>query len=369
MAGIKKTIFINAQWYSRYAKTGIENYIENLCRNIDTSGFNWVIATHSKREQEYLMPNAKWIRSSSVYSSALKRLFWENFILPFILMREKPDIFFSANFSIPLFVPKSMIVIIMIYDLFWMRTNEGFGLFANILSPPRVKYAAKRANRILTISNATKQDVIKFLRIRDDKIKVTYLGLTSSFTKNEKVSPFEERSYFFWVGSFKSTKNITGLCEAYELARGELGVESQLWICGSGGSLQKEILRKYSDSKGIIFKGLVADDGELLRIMKQAKALIYPSLMEGFGLPVLEAMSAGTPVVLSNCTSLPEVAGDAGIYIEPCNIESIASGIARIEKMRKDEWVKLSCKCILQSQNFDYKKTAEETLLVFEKTQ
>ena len=369
MAGTKKTIFINAQWYSRRAKTGIANYTENLCRNIDTSDFNWILATCSKKDQEYLIPNAKWIPSPSINSSAVKRLFWENLVLPFILLKVKPDIFFSANFSAPLFVPPKTVVIIMIYDLFWMRTNEGFNLFTRILSPLRVKYATKRANRILAISNATKQDVIKFLRIRDDKIKVTYLGLTSSFTKNKKVSPFEERSYFFWVGSFKANKNIDRLCNAYKLSREKFGVETELWLCGSGGPLEKEIFRKYSNYKGLVFKGLVADDGELLRIMQQAKALIYPSLMEGFGLPVLEAMSVGTPVVLSNSTSLPEVAGEAGIYINPYNVESIASGIALIEKIQKDEWVNLSQKCIVQSQNFTYKKTVEETLCVLKETQ
>ncbi len=368
MAESKKTIFINAQWYSRVAKTGIANYIKNLCRNIDTSDFNWVIAICSKEEQEYLMPNAKWIPSPSVKSSALTRLCWENFILPFILMREKPDIFFSANFSIPLFVPPKTVVIIMIYDLFWMKTKEGFSLITRILSPLRAKYAAKRANRILAISNATKKDTVACLKVKRDKIKVSYLGLTSSFAKENKVSNFEDRYYLLWVGGFRVNKNIDRLCQAYKLSREKFGIETELWLCGSDGPLEEEIFGKYSNCKGLIFKGHIADDSELLTIMAKAKAIIYPSLMEGFGLPVLEAMSVGTPVAVSNCTSLPEVAGEAGIYFDPYNVESIASGIARVEKMQKDEWVNLSQESIIQSQNFSYKKTAEQTLFVLKET-
>ena len=91
--------------------------------------------------------------------------------------------------------------------------------------------------------------------------------------------------------------------------------------------------------------------------------------MEGFGLPVLEAMSVGTPVVVSNCTSLPEVADDAGVYVDPYDIESIASGLGSIEDMRTVEWVNLSEQCLLQSQKYDYKKTAEETLRVLQEAQ
>ncbi len=235
-------------------------------------------------------------------------------------------------------------------------------------------YFKENASLIIAISENTKMDIMKYLRIPENKIRTIYCGVGDEFRKIEDIRVLKSRlrgigidyPYILYVGSLEPRKNVERLIEAFIQLKKRRQINGKLVISGIKGWAYQSIFDKVASSgteKEIIFTGFVPNES-LPFLYNGASAFVYPSLYEGFGLPVLEAMACGVPVVTSNVSSLPEVAGDAAILINPYSVDELADGIWRIlsDKELRNQCIK---KGIERAKLFTWERCAKNTLDAF----
>jgi len=238
-----------------------------------------------------------------------------------------------------------------------------------------VRRAARLADAIIVPSSATKRDIVRRFRPAEEKIRVVPLAAGEHFVplsleeSMPVLSRYElaYRNYLLFVGNVEPRKNLLALIEAYNRLRAATPLAPRLAIAGGTGWKNRSIHRAAAASPAtadIRFLGYVPD-AELPALMNGALALVYPSIYEGFGLPPLEAMACGTPVITSNRSSLPEVVGDAALLVDPDDRAELADAMARIvdqEPLRED----LRERGLKQAQRFSWEETARLTLRVYE---
>lgn len=286
--------------------------------------------------------------------------------LKLYLKSPRPHIFFTPGHYAPRFSPVP--IIISILDVSYLLFPEYFRKSDLAQLTSWSAYSIENASRVLTISEATKKDIIKFYGVNPDKIVVTYPGFTP-FTETQNTDIFSKykigERYCIFVGTLQPRKNLIRLLEAFH----KLNEKTlKLVIVGKKGWLYTEIFDKVKElnlDNQIIFLDYV-DRFDLYQLYQKAQFFILPSLYEGFGIPVVEAMAAKVPVVVSNVSSLPEIVGDAGIFVDPYSVDDIARGIR--EAINLDETTRNSIikKGLERAKQFSWEKTARETLAVLE---
>lgn len=291
------------------------------------------------------------------------RKMWTQFALPFDLFfsHRKPDVFFTPSHYAPRFSPVKTVISIM--DLSYIKFPELFNKDDLYQLKNWTKYSAQKASKIFTISNASRDDIIKEYKLNSDNVVVTYPGIKME-TQNSKSKLNINGKYVLFVGTLQPRKNITRLIEAFAKLKEK---DVSLVIVGKKGWQYEEILsapRKFGVGDRVRFLDFVSG-ADLPSLYKNALCFALPSLYEGFGLPVLEAMKYGCPVVTSNVSSLPEAGGDAALYFNPEDIDDIAKTLESViqnPELRKE----LIKKGYEQIKKFSWEKTAKETLRVLE---
>lgn len=218
------------------------------------------------------------------------------------------------------------------------KSIPGSALAARLYLAFMTRRAVRNADALIAVSDATRREIIRYFDpcgIAEQKIRVIHEGWehTQAVTASADPFPFEKGGFLLFLGSYRVHKNLAGLLEAFARAVPQLPQNKTLVISGSSGRLFKHFRSSVdqinAEGERVVFTGYVSNEAAH-RLLEKADALILPSLSEGFGLPVLEAFSAGTPVLCSNTTALPEVAGDAALYFDPRNPDSIADAILRL---------------------------------------
>jgi len=365
-------IIINALGPSKI-KAGIGNYITNLISElsrIDQKN-SYIIFASSENKAFYETEN-KHFQVTDIGlmgKNKFSRIIWEQLVLPFKLISLKADILFSPGFVCPFIKPIKYVTVI--HDMTFFSHPQVHTFFKKIYFPIMIKHSLKNSEKIISVSYNTKKEIMKYSNIQENNIIVTHLS-ANKFPQN-KVSDEKEllaekykiqTEYLLFVGMIEPRKNITLIIEAL----GKISDKKiKLVVVGKKGWMVDELFEMIK-LKGIedriIFTGFI-DDDELEIFYKNAKVFLYPSLYEGFGIPVLEAMSAGCPVITSNISSLPEVAGDAAILINPQKQSELTDSINRLlenSKLRTE----LITKGFENVKKFSWEKTAEQTLKVFE---
>lgn len=285
--------------------------------------------------------------------------------LEFLFRRPKPDVFLSPTHYLPIFAPARSTISIL--DVSYMRFPEFFQKSDLNQLTKWTKYSAKKAKAIFTISQASKDDIIKTYGVLEKRITVTYPGVKLRNTvQNFKLLKDKygiEGKYILFVGTLQPRKNIVRLIDAFSKTKKEMS----LIIVGKKGWLYNEILeapKKFNIQHKVKFLNNVSDE-DLPIFYRDAVCFVLPSLYEGFGLPVLEAMKYGCPVITSSTSSLPEAGGDAALYVDPLSTDDIAK---KLELIIKDEDLrkKLIQKGYEQVKKFSWEKTARETLKTLE---
>ena len=308
------------------------------------------------------------------------------------IKKQKPDILFMPIQSVPFLFskPKKTKIIVTVHDLAFLKFPEHFTFKNRFLLNWHTRRTAKMADKIIVPSRATKNDLIDLCKIKADKIKVIYHGYNKIYPAASKDTKFcvSTNNYILFVGAIQPRKNIINLVKAFEifkknfknppnplLQRGNLefspfkkgglrGISDiKLVIVGGKGWLWRETFRRIEKSpvrKDIILAGAVGDQ-ELADLYSHAEVFVLPSLYEGFGLPILEAFSYNVPVVTSDNSSLKEVAGDAGLLIDPNNPEEIAAAIKKVIE-NNDLRNSLIKKGKERLKNFSWEKSAREHL-------
>ncbi|MBP9719241.1 MAG: glycosyltransferase family 4 protein [Candidatus Levybacteria bacterium] len=297
---------------------------------------------------------------------------WTQIGLPLDLYRHKPRpaVFFTPTHYAPRFSPVPTVISIM--DLSYIHFPELFAKKDLYQLQSWTKYSARNAAKILTISQSSKNDIIQIYGRKEHDVIVTYPGIKQPY--KERIVPMNELQktygisdkFILFVGTLQPRKNIERLIAAFaKISPSHKDV--QLVIIGKPGWLYESILaapQKYGVEKEVIFLSYV-DDKALASFYTHAVCYVLPSLYEGFGLPVLEAMSYGCPVITSNVSSLPEAGGDAALYVNPLDIDDIASQMTNVID-NKSVRVAMIEKGKQQVKKFSWEKTAKETLSVLE---
>ncbi|HAU30906.1 MAG TPA: glycosyltransferase family 1 protein [Desulfotomaculum sp.] len=242
-------------------------------------------------------------------------------------------------------------------------------LFGKLLFPRTLK----TADKIITDSNSTKKDLINYFNIPEEKIKVIFLGVDEKFKPldKEEINEVKQRynlnfPFILYVGTLEPRKNIPTLIKAFYKLK-KKNIEHKLVITGKKGWKYKKIFEtidKLNLQKNVTFTGYVSDE-DLPALYNTADLFVYPSLYEGFGFPPLEAMACGTPVITSNTSSLPEVVGDAGIMVNPYDVDGLADAMHEVltnDGLRED----MIKKGLERAKMFSWEKCARETLRVYE---
>lgn len=316
---------------------------------------------------------------SSIFRKMLPRFFFEQVILPRQCRKADIDLIFSTHYTIPYFTRIKRVVAFhdMTFYLF-PKLHQGIKkLYFKTLIP----LSTRKSSAIITVSESTKKDILsRFKRLDPDKMKVIHHGVVPFKEKQkdldhtwEKVAgrfQLSERGYFLFVGTLEPRKNIIGIVEAFHQVRqtDELYKKYKLVIVGKKGWFYNEIfetVKKLQLEEVVIFTGYVSEE-EKQALLLNAFLFVYPSFYEGFGIPILEAMAAGIPVITSNVSALPEVAGDSALLVNPYHWQEISTAMLRLLSDQA-AYKKLAQKGLERAGKFSWEETAAKTLDLFEK--
>jgi glycosyltransferase involved in cell wall biosynthesis len=273
--------------------------------------------------------------------AAYRDTVWYPLVLPRLARRARLDVLHCPTFRAPLAPPVCPLVV-TVHDLAVLRHPETFNQWTRRYSRLCVPRVARAARLVIAVSEHTKRELVELLRTPEEKIRVVPNGVAEVFGPD---GPAESGEYVLAVGTLEPRKNLARLAEATR----RLGVE--LRVAGAPGWGRVEV-----EGDGVRSLGRVSDE-ELARLYRGARCLAYPSLYEGFGIPIVEAMASGTPVVTSRGGATEEVAGGAAVLVDPLDSASIAAGIEEAVARREE----LVTAGIARAREFNWAETARRT--------
>ncbi len=361
-------------------KSGIGIYTYELAKllqkkdDIELSGniFNFLNRNDISKDIEGLTMN---INLCTLFPYGVYRRIWNKIYINYNkLFNSNDELYHFFNFI----VPPNIIgkVIATIHDMTYILYPETMDK-NNLKRITRdIDYSVKRADKIITVSENSKKDIIKYLNVPESKIEIVYNGVDyERFSKQYSQDEKEEvrnkyllpEKYILYMGTLEPRKNIESVIEGFSILKQKYKNNIKLVIAGKKGWLFESIFNlvgKLNLTEDIIFTDYV-DENDKPLIYNMAEMFVFPSLYEGFGIPVLEAMASGVPVITSNVSSLPEVAGDAALLVSPKDKNAIAEQMNRIlsdEKLKKE----LIYKGKVQCKKFTWKDSAEKLYKIYE---
>lgn len=317
---------------------GIGTYIRNLLRGLakidQTTEYVLLCNRDDLAVAASLGPNFRAVLESAGHYSITEQI-----SIPLAVRRERVDLFHAPHYVLPALTPGPTVV--TIHDCIHLMFPQYLKhRMAYAYARASMWIAAHKSDRIFTVSEQSKRDILKFFNVPPEKIVVTPNAIDDRFSiepSEEDVRRIRERyqlshPYILYAGTIKPHKNLERLIEAFHYVRSQGRSELELLIIGDEISKLQALRRavhKYKLHRSVRFHGYVPDK-TLAVLYRLASVFVFPSLYEGFGLPPLEAMASGTPVVTSNVSSLPEVVGDAAVLVDPYSADAIADGILKV---------------------------------------
>lgn len=356
-------------------RTGTENYSYQLLYHLSK-------LDQTNKYRIFLRPGidinkADWPSNFEFITIPYPRLWTQVGLAKQTFFEKDLDILFIPSHTLPLIHKPGLKTVVTVHDLGAEYLPKTHQLKQRLYLKLMTDYQLKSATHLIAVSEATKQDLIKKVGIPKDKITVVYEGFNKQLKpvmgKNlqEELKKFglKEKDYFLFVGTIQPRKNLERLIKAYTqfLAKGDAKPPT-LVLAGSKGWLSDEIYelpKKLGIEDKVKFLGYVPDE-DLPALYSGALAFTFPSLFEGFGLPILEAFACNCPVLTSNISSMPEVAGDAALLVDPYSIENIRDGLLKLYEDKKLS-SKLVKKGAEQTQKFSWEKAAKKTLEILTK--
>ena len=301
---------------------------------------------------------------------------WTHLRLSWEMLSQAPDVLLVPSHVLPLVHPRRSVV--TVHDLGYQYYPETHTLGQNLYLRWSTRFNARAAARVVVDSEATRQDLVRYYGTPEEKIVVVYPGRDESLapvSDPAALAAVRERyklagPYLLYVGTLHPRKNLVRLVQAFAALLGSavaLPANLLLVLAGQKGWLYDDILaqvRKLGLTERVILTGYVPD-ADLPALLSGAQAFVFPSLYEGFGLPVLEAMACGTPVICSNASSLPEVAGEAALTVDPLATEALVEALVRVltDAALRHSLVEQGFR---QMRRFSWSRCARETLRILE---
>jgi len=351
--------------------TGIGRYLENVVKNIYSfdKKNEYVLFTY-KKFPKFKETNVQNVSTMDIGASSMvtkiKSALWLHLVLPFFLKKEKIDIFFSPNTLLPFFKTTKKNVV-TVHDVFHLVNPKFHSFFYRVYVSLFLSRSVKSADLVFTVSNASKKDIVNFLKIKEEKIVVAYLAADSRFIPRSL--SLEDRHFYtekyklpdrfvLYLGVLEERKNIEGIIKIADELLGKTDIP--IVLAGKVGHGGEKYLKEIEKRKNIFYCGFF-DDVDLPYIYNIADIFLFPSYYEGFGLPPLEAMKSGVPVITSNTSSLPEVVGEGGILLDPNDHKSFVKAIMLLQ-FNPRERTRLIEEGIKQAEKFDFMRTARMTI-------
>jgi len=330
---------------------------------------------NQEKEVESLKKSGFTTEVCKWFSLTLYKMIWPFLPIPYTLfMKKRADINLFFNYYIPPGVKGKKVV--MIHDMAYMAYPETVNRKTYYMLKMNVKKAAKKADKIITISEFSKNEIMKYLGIPAEKIEVMPVGVDTKVfhvcndrdkIENTKSKYGIEGEYILYLGTLEPRKNIVRMIDAYAKLKKEQKDVPKFVFAGRKGWMYDEIFEKvkeYGLEEDVIFTGYI-DQGDAPLLMNGASAFLFVSLYEGFGMPVLEAMACGTPVITANAASMPEVIGDCGLLADPMSADSIKECMAKIVN-REVDIEDMTKRALERCEMFTWEKAAEKVMEVFE---
>lgn len=352
-----------------YRQAGVSRYIEQLLRRLlpAAPADQWTVYLPQGVAKDYAqLPNTRLRASRLPTTHPIGRIIWEQCVAPATLLRDRPAVLFCPLNVVPFLAPCPTVV--CVHDLAFLR-------FPELRRPAKRRYLAAltrlsvhRAAHVLTVSEFTRREVIELLGVApekvtaipngaDERIGPVAPGVVDEFRKAKELP----EQFLLFLSTLEPRKNLATLLRAYARRREAIGMP--LIVAGGKGWLYEpifELVKELDLGDAVRFVGFVPGD-ELGLWYNAATAFVYPSLYEGFGLPPLEAMQCGTPVVTSHAASLPEVVGDAALLVEPMSVEDWSEALVRVatDSALRDD---LRERGLRQARQFTWERAASGTL-------
>lgn len=352
-----------------YRSAGIARYMFHLMRELPAVANDFQLDIFSTEARvPTLIPNAAIRTTRLPAHKPLARIFWEQFIFPFQLLQKDYALLHSLAYVSP-FV-QNLPSVVTLYDLSFCLYPEYFRPLQRLYLQIGTRLSVKRARRILTISNSTKRDAMRLLHLDENKLEVAPPAVDPTFFEKIETRALDQfrraknlpEHLVLFIGTREPRKNIPSLLRAFALLKRAEKIPHKLVLAGGRGWMDQEIPRALEETgltNDVIFPGFVPDE-ELPLWYRAADAFVYPSQYEGFGMPALEALASGTPVITSNVSALPEAVGDAALLIDPQSPAQIADALRRIltdDALRHE----LKTRGIEHARKFSWTQTAQVT--------
>ncbi len=349
--------------------TGLGNYSRNLVKSLIKyfPGENFILFSPKKAQ---LSANFENYKNLSVYYPETRLPFWRQFFINTSLKKHKIDLYHGLSHEIPYGIKIPSVV--TVHDLIFELYPELFPKIDAFLYRLKYRSSALRADKIIAVSKSTKNDLIKIYNIKPEKITVVYQICNEIFGKEIPQAELEKvrrqynlpEDFILYVGSVIRRKGLLNIVKATEMLPGSLKIP--IVAIGNGKEYLQQVL-KYVNDKNLgnlfyHFKGIANE--ELPAFYRLAKIFIYPSIYEGFGIPVLEAITSGVPVITSNTSSMPEAGGDAPLYTNPDSPEEISKAIEKILTDRQLAETMIE-KGLKHAKKFTAERMAKETFDVY----
>lgn len=350
-----KRAFCNTTGLGNFSRSLIDSFLEFYPENDYT--------LYTPKKSVNYTPRAKIETPQSLVQKTFSS-WWRTSGLKYQIYNNGIQLFHGMSHEIPMGLDSKIKTVVTMHDLIYLKRPDEFKFFDRLIYNQKFRHACVHADHIVAITEQTKNDIMNYFEIGKDKISVIYQSCDPLFAQN-KDSYKNERPYLFYVGSLNPRKKPFELVKAFHKAM--IDIDHDLILVGRGEERSKidQYIKYHQLDNRVSFED-AKDTNELAKLYRGADLFIFPSVDEGFGIPLIEAMNSDTPVLTSPYSCLPEVAGPHSFYTEPDDTEQFASDIKRIlgdkEAISKSlrankEWL----------QRYSRKSIAEQYINLFEK--
>jgi glycosyltransferase involved in cell wall biosynthesis len=355
-----------------YRSAGINRYIQNLLRALPDVAPGWQLTAFVGDPRFRPSPGLAVHYARWPTANPWMRILWEQGAQPWVAWRERLDLLHALAYVTPVVV--SCPTVVTVHDLSFVRYPEAFRPFNRLYLRVMTRRSVFRASRVIADSFSTRDDMVRLWGVPAGRISVVPMGVEGEFrpVPAAAVETFRRQQglpqrFVLYLGTLEPRKNVSAAVEAF--ARWvQASRDREIWlvVAGAKGWHYESIFARVQAlglSDRVLFPGYVPT-AELPEWYRAAEIFIYPSLYEGFGLPPLEAMACGTPVITSNTSSLPEVVGDAALLVDPYDVDAIADALARLledAELRQ----RLREAGLARARLFSWERTARETVAAY----
>ena len=373
---------INAQLLSygqNYRNGGVSRYIRSLLTQLakQPGEHNYTVFVNGQDVIEQLAqhPQITYISAPWPQSRPAVRVAWEQLTLPTLIRQKHIDVLHSPVNVLPERMPRNCSTVVTLHDLAFLRFPTVLTRAKRIYHRTFTIRSLRRATMIITVSDSTQHDAHELAGIPFGHMRTVYTCIDERFSNvsiQEKIRQFKEQhelteGFILYLGTLEPRKNIDTLIDAYARLRQMHGVREKLVLAGGKGWLYEAIFEKVKQlglEDEVVFPGFVTDSEQVLWY-QAASAFAYPSLYEGFGIPVAEALACGTPVVTSNVSSLPEAGANLALCVDPYDISALTDAL---HQALTDDTLRQNCQMMAPTiaQRFSAQAMVEKTIAVYE---